>query len=105
MVFGLRLKNIFFILLGSAIMAFGLVHFNMQNNLGEGGFTGITLLLYFAFNWDPAVMNIVLNVPIFFIGWRYLGRNAFCYTKIGTYAVSAFFELFQVKPFTSSLQY
>ncbi|MBU5466603.1 YitT family protein [Virgibacillus sp. MSJ-26] len=104
MVFGLRLKNIFFILLGSAIMAFGLVHFNMQNNLGEGGFTGITLLLYFAFNWDPAVMNIVLNVPIFFIGWRYLGRNAFWYTIIGTFAVSAFLKIFQIKPFPTYLQ-
>lgn len=66
MVFGLRIKNIFIILLGSAIMAFGLVHFNMPNNLGEGGLTGITLLLYFAFNWDPAITNILLNIPLFF---------------------------------------
>lgn len=47
MVFGLKIKNSLFILLGAAIFAFGLVHFNMQNNLAEGGFTGITLLLYF----------------------------------------------------------
>lgn len=46
MKFGLKIKNIFFILLGSAIFSFGLVHFNMQNNLSEGGFTGITLLFY-----------------------------------------------------------
>ena len=45
----LELKNIFFILLGAAIFSFGIVHFNMQNNLAEGGFTGITLLLYFLF--------------------------------------------------------
>ncbi|PTY83089.1 YitT family protein, partial [Heyndrickxia sporothermodurans] len=42
---GIKAKNILFILLGSAIFAFGIVHFNMQNNLAEGGFTGITLLL------------------------------------------------------------
>jgi len=47
---GLRFKNIIFILLGAAIFAFGLVNFNMQNNLAEGGFTGITLLLFFLFN-------------------------------------------------------
>ncbi|MEH7899800.1 hypothetical protein V7639_18440, partial [Bacillus pumilus] len=34
----IRLKNIVFILKGSAIFSFGLVHFNMQNNLAEGGF-------------------------------------------------------------------
>ncbi|TQS74401.1 YitT family protein [Ornithinibacillus gellani] len=104
MIFGLKIKNTFFILLGSAIMAFGLVHFNMQNNLGEGGFTGITLLLYFAWNWDPAITNIVLNIPVFFIGWRFLGRNTFYYTIIGTVAVSVFLRIFQIKPFPNYLQ-
>src|SRR5699024_12547880 len=65
MIFRLRLKNIFFIFVGAAIFSFGIVHFNMQNNLSEGGFTGITLLFYFLWDWDPAIMNIVLNVPIF----------------------------------------
>lgn len=104
MVFGLRIKNIIFILFGAAIMAFGLVHFNMQNNLGEGGFTGITLLLYFAFDWDPAISNILLNLPIFFIGWKYLGRNTFYYTIIGTFAVSLFLKIFQINPFPTYLQ-
>lgn len=65
-----KLKNLFFILLGSAIFSFGLVHFNMQNNLAEGGFTGITLLLFFLFQINPSISNLVLNVPIFFIGWK-----------------------------------
>ena len=55
---GIKFKNIFFILLGSAIFSFGLVHFNIQNELAEGGFTGITLILLFAFKWDPALMNL-----------------------------------------------
>src|SRR5699024_883342 len=75
MIFGLKLKNIVLILFGSAIFSFGIVHFNMQNNLGEGGFTGITLLFYFLWKWDPAISNFVLNVPVFFIGWKFLGRN------------------------------
>lgn len=104
MVFGLRIKNILFILLGAAIFSFGLVHFNMQNNLGEGGFTGITLLLYFLWGWDPAIVNIVLNVPIFFIGWRVLGKHTFLYTLIGTFAVSLFLYIFQIKPFPTYLQ-
>ncbi|MGM0921624.1 MAG: YitT family protein [Bacillota bacterium] len=90
-----KIRNIFFILLGSAIFAFGLVHFNMQNNLAEGGFTGITLLLYFIFNIDPSISNLVLNIPIFFIGWKLLGRTTFLYTIIGTVALSVFLWLFQ----------
>jgi uncharacterized membrane-anchored protein YitT (DUF2179 family) len=95
MVFGLKVKNILFILLGAAIFAFGLVHFNMQNHLAEGGFTGITLLLYFLFGIDPSITNLALNIPLFFIGWKLLGRNSFLYTIIGTVSLSVFLWIFQ----------
>lgn len=104
MIFGLRFKNIFFILLGAAIYSFGIVHFNMQNNLGEGGFTGVTLLLYFLWELDPAITYFVLNLPIFFIGWKMLGKNTFLYTLIGTSAVSVFLAVFQIYEFNISLQ-
>lgn len=104
MLFGVKLKNVLFILLGSAIFSFGIVHFNMQNNLGEGGFTGITLLLYFLWEWDPAITNIILNIPVFFIGWKFLGRNTFIYTIIGTLAVSLFLRIFQVYQFRIHLE-
>ncbi|WP_339214897.1 YitT family protein [Ornithinibacillus sp. FSL M8-0202] len=95
MIFGLKMKNILFIIIGAAIFSFGIVHFNMQHNLGEGGFTGITLILYFAFKWDPAITNIVLNIPILLIGWKFLGRNTLFYTIIGTLSVSLFLSIFQ----------
>lgn len=95
MVLGLRIKNILFILAGATIFSFGIVHFNMQNNLSEGGFTGITLLLYFLFKWDPSYVNLILNIPLFFIGWKLLGRNTFLYTIIGTVSVSVFLWIFQ----------
>nr|WP_304218961.1 YitT family protein [Fredinandcohnia onubensis] len=91
----LSFKSIFFILLGSAIFSFGIVHFNMQNNLAEGGFTGITLLLYFLFEFDPSYTNLILNIPLFILGWKLLGRVAFYYTMIGTISVSIFLWLFQ----------
>jgi uncharacterized membrane-anchored protein YitT (DUF2179 family) len=91
----LRFKNIFFILIGSGIFGFGLVHFNMQNNLAEGGFTGITLMLYFLFHFDPSISNLLLNIPLFIIGWRILGRTSFLYTLIGTISLSLFLWIFQ----------
>lgn len=68
----------------------------MQNNLGEGGFTGITLLLFFIWDFNPAISNIILNLPVFLIGLKYLGRKTFIYTIIGTVSVSVFLEIFQV---------
>lgn len=92
---GIKPKNTLFILIGSAIFSFGLVHFNMQNNLAEGGFTGITLLLYNLFGLDPSYSNLLLNIPIFLIGWKLLGRVSFYYTLIGTFSVSFFLWVFQ----------
>ncbi|WP_226526658.1 YitT family protein [Metabacillus niabensis] len=91
----LRIKNIVFILIGSGIFGFGLVHFNIQNNLAEGGFTGITLLLYFLFHIDPSISNLVLNIPLFIIGWRVLGKTSFVYTIIGTVSLSLYLWIFQ----------
>jgi uncharacterized membrane-anchored protein YitT (DUF2179 family) len=93
---GLKVKNILGILIGAAIYSFGFVHFNMQNELGEGGFSGITLILYFTLHWDPAIMNLILNIPMFIIGWKQFGRREFIYTIIGTVAVSVFLRIFQV---------
>jgi len=93
---GIKFKNIFFIILGAAIFSFGLVHFNIQNELAEGGFTGITLILLFAFKWDPAIMNLILNIPMFIIGWKLLGKKVFVYTVIGTVAVSIFLKIFMI---------
>ncbi|MGM0751242.1 MAG: YitT family protein [Bacillota bacterium] len=102
--FGLRLKNILFILLGSAIFAFGLVHFNIQNKLAEGGFTGITLILYFLFDIDPSYSNLALNIPLFFIGWKLLGKKAFYYTVLGTVSLSVFLWIFQRYQMTINLE-
>lgn len=96
--------SIFFIMLGAAIFSFGLVHFNMENNLAEGGFTGITLLLFFLFKLDPSITNLILNIPLFFVGWKFLGRNTFIYTIIGTVSVSIFLWIFQrYRPFSIPL--
>lgn len=91
----IKFKNVAYIILGTIIFSFGLVYFNMANNLAEGGFTGITLILYFIFKIDPAYTNLLLNIPLFIVGWRILGRNSFIYTLIGTVSVSVFLFIFQ----------
>lgn len=91
----LKIKNIIMIIIGSAIFAFGLNYFNIANQLVEGGFTGVTLLLKYLFAFNPAITNLVLNIPLFIIGYKVLGKNAFIYTMIGTLNVSLFLWLTQ----------
>lgn len=100
----IRIRNIIAIMLGAAIYSFGFVHFNMQNQLGEGGFSGITLVLYFTLGWDPALLNLILNIPMFILGWRLLGKKSFIYTLIGTISVSIFLKIFQKYQITIHLE-
>jgi uncharacterized membrane-anchored protein YitT (DUF2179 family) len=89
-----HLRNIFAIILGSAIMGFGINYFNIANRLAEGGITGITLLLKYVLDWDPGITNLALNIPLLFIGWKMLGRQSAIYTIIGTVSVSVFLTAF-----------
>lgn len=100
----IKLKNIMGIILGAAIFSFGFVHFNMQNELGEGGFTGITLILYFTLNWDPALLNLILNIPMFILGWKILGKKTLLYTIVGTVSFSFFLKIFQKYEIQFNLQ-
>ncbi|WP_208001656.1 YitT family protein [Macrococcus carouselicus] len=91
------------ILIGSVIFSFGIINFNMAYHLTEGGFTGIALILYHLFGISPALMNLIFNIPLFIIGYRFLGRTSFYYTLIGSLSSTFFLYLFEKYPFNFSL--
>jgi uncharacterized membrane-anchored protein YitT (DUF2179 family) len=91
----LRLKSILAIIIGTAIMGFGINAFNIPNNLAEGGITGISIIIKLLVPVvDQGIVYFLLNIPLFFLGWKVLGRTAFVYTIIGTVALSVFLSLF-----------
>lgn len=96
-----HIKNIFFIAIGAFIFSFGLNYFIIANQLAEGGFTGIALLLNYIFGWSPSLVILILNIPVFIIGWIKLGRNTMLYTIFGILFVSLF--LWLTSGFQSSL--
>ncbi|WP_134700742.1 YitT family protein [Ammoniphilus sp. YIM 78166] len=90
----IRMKNIIAIMVGSAIMGFGFNYFNLANGLVEGGIIGLALLLKIMLNWDTGLLNLLFNVPILILGWRYLGTASLIYTLVGTISLSGFLSLF-----------
>ncbi|UFJ42754.1 YitT family protein [Brevibacillus humidisoli] len=100
----MRLKSIVAIIVGTAIMGFGINAFNIPNNLAEGGITGISIIIKLLLpQVDQGIVYFALNIPLFFIGWKVLGRTAFLYTIIGTISLSAFLSLFDVLVTPSAL--
>lgn len=76
----ISLIDLVVIALGTAIYSFGIVFFNIYNHLADGGVTGITLILRALFHIDPAYSTILVNIPLFMIGYRFLGKKKTCFT-------------------------
>lgn len=88
-------KTILPILVGAAVFAFGILYFIIPNKLMEGGVTGITLLLNYAFSISPSLSTLILNIPLYLLGWKVLGGRQMIYTGIGIGALTFFLWLFE----------
>jgi len=80
----LRITNFVAIALGAALMGVGINAFNIANRLAEGGVAGVAVLLKLGLGLDPGLMVLVINLPLFLVGWRDLGRRSLVYTVFGT---------------------
>ncbi|MTB64314.1 DUF2179 domain-containing protein [Streptococcus sp. zg-86] len=100
----LRAKNLFFILVGAGLFSFGLYYLIIPNHLYEGGATGINLILYYLFGIQPWLMNILINIPLFIIGWKILGKRTLYYSLVGTLGVTAWLAIFEHIPITIPLE-
>lgn len=89
------LKQLGLIALGTALMAFGIINFAVTNEMAEGGFTGVTIILYHLFGLSTGVSNLLLNIPMLIIGYRQFSKKGFWLTIYGTVMLSMFLSLFE----------
>ncbi|HFI0139408.1 TPA: YitT family protein [Streptococcus suis] len=101
----LRIRNILTIMIGSALFAFSLNYLVMPNHLFEGGVTGLTLILYYLFNIQPWLMNILVNIPLFVIGWKLLGKKVLYLSILGTFSVTFWLAIFEKFPLAINLEH
>ena len=74
------LINIVTIIGGSFLFAIGVNSFMIAGNLGEGGFIGLSIILFYAYDIPTALSNLVLNFFILIVGFRFLGKRSMYYT-------------------------
>lgn len=99
------LRDFVVMIIGTAIFAFAIVYLNIPNDLAEGGITGITLILRALFGINPALSTLILNIPLIFIGRKYLGVRTFYYTIVGTVALSFWLAVWQKIPILIDLEH
>ena len=78
------------IILAAFIQALSLRLFFVPANLASGGVSGISQLINHFTGWPIGLMILVGNVPLFLLGWRFLGGRRFALrtaTAILTYSL------------------
>ncbi len=94
--------NTLLITAGTAIFAFGVKAVAIPQELISGGIGGVALILYYVLGFlPPGVWLLVLNIPIFILGWVYVSRRFFLYSLYGMLLTSLFLDLF---PWTLDIQ-
>ncbi|MFD1955707.1 YitT family protein [Paenibacillus thailandensis] len=91
-----HLRSVLPIMIGTAVYAFGLHYFVLPNQLMEGGVTGISVLLNYALGWPLSMSTLLLNIPLFALGWKALDRRDMFYTIIGVLSLSLFLWLMEL---------
>ncbi len=67
--------NYLFILLGSAVMTFGIVGFLSPNHIATGGTAGLAIVLNHVFNLSIGTWMALINIPLLLLTLKSLGKR------------------------------
>jgi uncharacterized membrane-anchored protein YitT (DUF2179 family) len=71
------IRDMGLILIGSLAQAIGLRLFLVPAQLASGGVSGIAQLINYYTDWPIGLMVLIGNIPLFLLGWRFLGGRRF----------------------------
>ena len=95
------------LVVGTAILSFGLWNVHTQSAITEGGVLGMILLLQHWFKISPSISGVILDFTCYFIGWRMLGSRFLKNAVFSTCCFSLWYRLWErmgfVVPDLSSL--
>lgn len=72
-----ELRRLVLLLAGAVIAALGFSLFQVPYNIAAGGLTGVAILINHFTGWPISAMYLAMNVPLFVLGFFYLGRWRF----------------------------
>lgn len=94
------IQDFILIALGALIQAVSLRIFFVPSNLASGGVSGISQLINHFTNWPIGLMVLVGNVPLFLLGWKFLGGHRFALRTVFAIVIySLFTDLLLKLPF------
>ncbi|WP_085991237.1 YitT family protein [Oceanobacillus senegalensis] len=89
-----------YILIGATLVGLAYNIFFLPAKLAAGGISGISTILFEVYQISPSLVQFVVNIPIFIIGWIALGKDFSWKTLVGTFWVPFIIFLTQDIPIT-----
>ena len=94
------LLSYFQIFIGCLIGGASYPMFMTPNQIAPGGLTGIATILNHLWAWPVGVTSLVMNVPLFLIGYRAMGKIFVFRSLVATVVFSLCIDLLPLKPMT-----
>ena len=82
------------IVIGTALVAMGLVLFTIPNDIAPGGVSGLATALAYVSPLSVGVWTLLLNVPVVAVAWRKLGLKPILKTLLSTLLLSLLIDVF-----------
>lgn len=86
------------IVIGSVIGAAAYPTFLIPNNIAPGGLTGVATILNYLAGWPVGITALVLNIPLFLIGYRTMGKVFAFRSLVATALFTILIDILPLQP-------
>ncbi len=95
-----ELKQDALMVAGLLLMMISYNYFFVPNQLAPGGVTGLATILYYLWNLPVGLMSAVINIPLFLLSWKRMGRAFAARSLVSMMLLSLFLDLFPLYALT-----
>ncbi len=87
------LSRVSLTLVGAFIASIAINALYIPHNILSGGITGIAILFNLKLGFNTSIVILLLNIPIFIFGYKFIHRDFILYSLIGMLSSTAFIQL------------
>lgn len=81
------------IVVGTFIAACGIALFSNPGKITGGGVTGIGTIIFYTMGWDPGVVMLCLNIPLYLLGAKIFGSKYGAKVLLGSVLLSVWVSI------------
>lgn len=89
----LMLQRVIMTLIGTLIVSISINGLYIPHNIMSGGVSGLAIWSNLTMGWNISLVIVLVNIPIFIIGYKFINREFIVYSAIGMSSLVVFLQL------------